>query len=80
MYEATRDLIDNARWAIKLLAHEAKPYNHQYTCMARLTEAIAAVERGGSLMGPGSSSVECPHCHWGFAPAVIQQHIAEKHL
>jgi hypothetical protein len=25
------------------------------------------------------SSVECPHCHWGFAPSVIQQHIREKH-
>lgn len=25
------------------------------------------------------SSVECPHCHWGFHPAVINQHIREKH-
>jgi hypothetical protein len=24
-------------------------------------------------------SIECPHCHWGFAPTVIQQHIHEKH-
>lgn len=28
---------------------------------------------------PVSSSVECPHCHWGFAPSVIEQHIREKH-
>jgi hypothetical protein len=26
-----------------------------------------------------SDSVECPHCHWGFAPGVIDQHIREKH-
>lgn len=26
-----------------------------------------------------SSSIECPHCHWGFAPSVIDQHIREKH-
>jgi hypothetical protein len=26
-----------------------------------------------------SGSVECPHCHWGFAPQVIDQHIREKH-
>ena len=25
------------------------------------------------------SSAECPHCHWGFAPSVIEQHIREKH-
>ena len=25
------------------------------------------------------SSVACPHCHWGFAPSVIEQHIREKH-
>ena len=24
-------------------------------------------------------SVECPHCHWGFHPSVIAQHIREKH-
>jgi len=24
-------------------------------------------------------SVECPHCHWGFASSVIDQHIREKH-
>jgi hypothetical protein len=24
-------------------------------------------------------SVECPHCHWGFAPSVIEQHVREKH-
>jgi len=26
-----------------------------------------------------SGSVECPHCHWGFSPSVIDQHIREKH-
>jgi hypothetical protein len=26
-----------------------------------------------------SGSVECPHCHWGFAPTVILEHIHEKH-
>jgi hypothetical protein len=26
-----------------------------------------------------TDSVECPHCHWGFNPAVIAQHIREKH-
>jgi hypothetical protein len=24
-------------------------------------------------------SVECPHCHWGFAPSAILNHIREKH-
>jgi hypothetical protein len=27
----------------------------------------------------GDVSVECPHCHWGFHPNVIAQHIREKH-
>jgi hypothetical protein len=27
----------------------------------------------------GDGSVECPHCHWGFHPSVIAQHIREKH-
>lgn len=26
-----------------------------------------------------SSSVQCPHCRWGFAPTVIDQHMREKH-
>jgi cytochrome c peroxidase len=26
-----------------------------------------------------TGSVECPHCHWGFAPSVIEQHVREKH-
>lgn len=26
-----------------------------------------------------SASVKCPHCHWGFFPSVIKQHIQEKH-
>ena len=29
--------------------------------------------------GGGVDSVECPHCHWGFHPSVIDQHIREKH-
>jgi hypothetical protein len=34
---------------------------------------------GDGLRVTVSGSVECPHCHWGFAPAVIRQHIREKH-
>jgi hypothetical protein len=26
-----------------------------------------------------TGSVECPHCHLGFAPSVIEQHVREKH-
>ena len=26
-----------------------------------------------------NASVECPHCHWGFHPSVIDQHIRERH-
>lgn len=26
-----------------------------------------------------SGSVQCPVCRWGFAPAVIKQHLREKH-
>lgn len=26
-----------------------------------------------------TSSVECPYCHFGFAPSVVEQHIREKH-
>jgi hypothetical protein len=26
-----------------------------------------------------SDSIECPHCHWGFPPSVIGQHLREKH-
>lgn len=28
---------------------------------------------------PGSKSIQCPHCRWGFDPSVILQHIREKH-
>lgn len=34
---------------------------------------------GAQPMRVSASSVECPHCHWGFAPSVIDQHIREKH-
>lgn len=27
----------------------------------------------------GTSSVECPHCGWGFDPSMIDQHIRTKH-
>ena len=33
--------------------------------------AAAKITEGGSI--------ECPNCHWGFAPWVIVQHIKEKH-
>lgn len=72
-----KDLLHNAQWAVELLAKHSQPYNHEYTCIVRLTRAIGAVERGFAVSE--SSSVECPHCHWGFAPSVIQQHISEKH-
>jgi len=36
--------------------------------------AVRELERRAT---PGS--IECPHCHWGFAPAVVDQHIREKH-
>jgi len=26
-----------------------------------------------------ASSAECPFCHWGFDPAVLTQHVREKH-
>ena len=38
------------------------------------TELCAAVR-----MENMESSIECPHCHWGFAASVIDQHIREKH-
>lgn len=40
------------------------------------------MEQGRALLAPvvtPGGSVECPHCHWGFAPSVIDQHIREKH-
>lgn len=77
MTNELRDLLHNAQWAIELLSKQARPYNHEYTCVVRLTQAIGAVERGFAVHDGGS--VECPHCHWGFAPSVIQQHISEKH-
>lgn len=38
-------------------------------------DAAARAERRITSGG----SVECPHCHWGFAPTVIEQHIRDKH-
>jgi hypothetical protein len=32
----------------------------------------------GHKVGPGGS-VECPHCHWGYAASAIDQHLREKH-
>lgn len=42
---AVADLIVQANWAIELLAKNARPYNHEYTCQVRLVAAIGAVER-----------------------------------
>jgi hypothetical protein len=39
------------------------------------TELCAAVR----AETPEGKSVECPVCHWGFAPSVIDQHMREKH-
>jgi hypothetical protein len=39
---------------------------------------LRRVEPTEKPVTPGGS-VECPHCHWGFAPSVIDQHIREKH-
>jgi hypothetical protein len=39
------------------------------------TELCAAVR----AEAPIGESIECPHCHWGFAASVIDQHIREKH-
>jgi len=41
-------------------------------------EASERKARLEARLTPGGS-VECPHCHWGFAPSVIAQHIREKH-
>ena len=48
-----RDLIHNANWAVELLAEQARPYNHAYTCQRRLVEAIGAVERAMDDGNPG---------------------------
>jgi hypothetical protein len=46
---------------------------------AELT-APARLERPVDRPQPGpSGSIECPHCHWGFAPSAFQQHLREKH-
>jgi hypothetical protein len=42
--------------------------------------ALAHVARGlRTGYARMTGSVECPHCHWGFAPSVIEQHLREKH-
>lgn len=41
----------------------------------RVANAMNRLPRAGF----SDSSVECPYCHWGFAPAVIEQHKREKH-
>ncbi len=40
MTPEVKDLIDQAQWALKLLSKNAQPYNHEYTCVVRLTRAI----------------------------------------
>lgn len=52
------------------------PANNKYGFVRRIVEykpntAPTVTNAGGS--------VRCPHCHWGFAPEVIDQHIREKH-
>lgn len=42
-----------------------------------ITAEVSRKARGDTA--PPSGSVQCPHCKWGFAPSVIDQHIREKH-
>lgn len=49
--EAAAELIANANWANKLLAKNARPFNHEYTCQVRLVEAIGQLQR--ALQGNG---------------------------
>jgi hypothetical protein len=43
-----------------------------------LENALKVLERPARPV-TRSGSVQCPHCRWGFAPSVIEQHIREKH-
>ena len=50
----------------------------------RLFSVVRAAYNGGVVALPHIDkavvhSVECPHCHWGLHPSVIEQHIREKH-
>jgi hypothetical protein len=54
--------------------------NDLYGALVMTTLKLRALEqRANGNRGRRSDSVECPHCHWGFAPSVVDQHIREKH-
>jgi hypothetical protein len=43
---------------------------------AKLKKRLAAIE---DMLSARGGSLRCPHCGWGLAPRVLQQHINEKH-
>lgn len=51
--KAVDELVAQANWAVELLAKNARPYNHEYTCQTRLAKAIGAVERMMAGNGEG---------------------------
>jgi hypothetical protein len=84
----------SARWIAEARRHEQaadRIFGHCDLDVTAMDEEqmlhleIARVLRNcaNELIGNGaehsSSSVECPHCHWGLHPTVIEQHIREKH-
>lgn len=54
--------------------------DHASIALGLLREIVQEGRRANPLrhLTPGGS-VECPHCHWGFSPTVIEEHIREKH-
>lgn len=68
-YSATHgDLMRKAADEIERLEFELKAKSYE-----------VEIENPRRPLVVGTSSEECPHCHWGFAPSVIRQHIREKH-
>jgi hypothetical protein len=63
MRKQWRRLLGNRQWTV-----DRRP---GLDTLDHLALTVVRVGSGGS--------VECPHCHWGFAPSVIEQHIREKH-
>jgi hypothetical protein len=73
----TKDVLDMVRGFAKTLDEPLDGMSDD-DLLAGLRRVFAAASASRRPVGDGGS-VECPYCHWGFAPSVIDQHMREKH-
>jgi hypothetical protein len=75
---------DEHDWIVELLKFDAAASNgspHSRSALRKLDGPLSSADlnEGAPHLLAAATSIQCPHCHWGFDPSVIEQHMREKH-